>query len=79
MDIYNAKEITNGSIDHSESNDLIIVRAILSCPSCDFRKKFRNQFRRSKIEEMVVSLKCFDWLCCYQCGDLLNLNLEFEI
>ena len=79
MEIYNRKESSKGAVNDSEQNDLIIVRAILSCSSCGFKKKFRNHFRRSRIEEMVVSLKCFDWLCCYQCGDLLNLNLEFEI
>ena len=60
-------------------NELIQVRAIMTCPSCEWRKAFRNQFYRRDIELMVVALKVLDWLCCPDCGDLIDLNLEFEI
>jgi hypothetical protein len=60
-------------------DQLIKVRAVMSCPSCSFKKSFKNQFHRSDIEMMVVSLKVFDWMACTRCGDLLNLDLEFQI
>jgi len=69
----------NGSVDESEiGKDIIKVRAKLSCPSCSYKKSFMNQFHQKDLESMVVSLKCFDWLAC-SCGDLLDLNLEFQI
>lgn len=79
MEIGNTKENTEGAINSSENTDLIKVRAVISCPSCGYMKKFRNQFRRSQIELMVISLKCFDWMCCHLCGELLDLNLEFVV
>ena len=59
--------------------DLIIVRANITCPRCDYGKKFKNQFYRRDLELMVVALKVFDWLTCTRCGELLDLNLEYEI
>jgi len=59
--------------------DLITVRASITCPRCDYSKKFRNQFYRRDLELMVVALKVFDWLTCTRCGELLDLNLEYEI
>ena len=59
--------------------DLIIVRALISCPRCDYNKTFKNQFYRRDLELMVVALKVFDWLTCTKCGELLDLNLEYEI
>lgn len=67
------------SFDDSEKEDLIKVRAIISCPSGDYQKKFRNQFPRKDLELMVVAFKIFDFMTCSKCGELLNLNLEFEI
>ncbi|TFG24324.1 MAG: hypothetical protein EU529_04480 [Promethearchaeota archaeon] len=60
------------------ASDLIKVRATLSCPSCSYKKSFKNQFRLKNIEHMIVSLKCFDYMTC-SCGELLSLNLDFEI
>ncbi len=57
----------------------IQVRAIISCPKCEYKKAFRNQFYRKDIEMMVVSLKIFDWIVCDKCGDLLKLELEFQL
>jgi hypothetical protein len=59
--------------------DLIIVRASITCPRCDYNKRFKNQFYRRDLELMVVALKVFDWLTCTKCGELLDLNLEYEI
>ena len=59
--------------------DVINVRAIMICPNGDFRKVFKNQFPRNNIELMIVALKIFDWLTCVNCGELLNLDLEFEV
>lgn len=61
------------------SPDSIKVRAIISCPTCSYKKSFRNQFLRKDMELMTVALKVFDWLVCDKCGELLSLNLEFEI
>jgi len=57
----------------------VIVRAIISCPTCGTKKSFKNRFSLSAIEQMVVSLKIFDWLTCSECGELLKLDLEFKI
>ena len=79
MEIDNTKESSKTSVSASEKNELIKVRAIISCPNCNYKKKFRNQFLRKEIELMVVSLKVFDWLTCSKCGDLLKLDLEFNV
>ena len=65
--------------EHRYPADLIVVRANISCPRCDYIKKFKNQFYRRDIELMVVALKVFDWLTCVRCGEILDLNLEYEI
>ena len=75
---YN-KESNSQSITSESSDNLIKVRAIISCPTCTYKKKFKNQFSREELELMVVTLKIFDWMVCGKCGDLLNLTLEFEI
>ncbi|MFX0056686.1 MAG: hypothetical protein ACFE85_04695 [Candidatus Hodarchaeota archaeon] len=62
----------------SESNK-INVRAIISCPTCGYIKKFKNQFARRELELMVVAVKVFDWMVCSTCGELLKLDLEFNI
>ena len=74
----NKSEAEKGSNKSELGENLIIVRAVLSCPSCSYRKAFKNQFQQKNIENMVVNLKIFDWMTC-SCGELLNLNLEFEI
>lgn len=58
---------------------LIQVRAVISCPTCDYEKRFRNKFHRHELEMLTVALKVFDWLVCNDCGELLDLNLNFEI
>ncbi|KKM87873.1 hypothetical protein LCGC14_1264550 [marine sediment metagenome] len=67
------------SVEASEDYDLIKVRALITCPNSDFNKTFRNQFLRKDLELLEVSLKCFSWLTCAKCGELLDLNLEFKI
>jgi hypothetical protein len=79
MEIDNIKNGSDESINDSSENDLIKVRAIISCPNGDYKKKFRNQFLRKEIEMMIVSFKVFDWLTCTKCGELLKLDLEFSI
>ena len=79
MEIDSNKSETEKALSKSKTGeDSIKVRAILSCPSCSYRKAFKNQFQRKDIENLVVNLKIFDWMTC-SCGELLNLNLEFEI
>jgi len=70
---------TEQTFDNSESKDVIKVRAIISCPSGDYKKKFKNEFPRKDLELLVVCIKIFDFMTCSKCGELLNLNLEFEI
>ena len=79
MEIDNTKNSNDESIHGSTSDDLIKVRAIITCPNGDYKKKFRNQFLRKEIEMMIVTLKVFDWLTCTKCGELLKLDLEFNI
>jgi hypothetical protein len=79
MEIDKAQDNGKESTDSPEINDLIKVRAIITCPNGDYKKKFRNQFLRKDMEMMIVSFKVFDWLTCNKCGELLKLNLEFNI
>ncbi|NHJ20617.1 MAG: hypothetical protein EAX91_06745 [Candidatus Lokiarchaeota archaeon] len=79
MEIEMNNNATETSFNDSEREDLIKVRAIISCPSGDYKKKFRNEFPRKDLELMVVAFKIFDFMTCSKCGELLNLNLEFEI
>jgi len=79
MEIDNTENDSRESIEGSVSGELIKVRAIITCPNGDYRKKFRNQFLRKEIEMMVVTFKVFDWLTCNKCGELLKLDLEFNI
>jgi DNA-directed RNA polymerase subunit RPC12/RpoP len=70
----NGSETSNGL-----PNELIKVHAEIRCPSCTYRKRFKNEFHRDNIEMMVVSLKVFTWMVCNDCGELLKLDLEFEL
>jgi len=80
MEIENFQGSGEKLLTDSEHNEgLIYVRAIISCPNCTYKKVFKKQFLRKDIEQIKVSLKVFDWMACDQCGDLLNLNLEFKI
>ena len=79
MEIELNKNSDNALLASENRDDLIKVRAIISCPTCEYVKKFKNQFPRNELELMVVTLKIFDWLCCNKCGELLNLTLEFNI
>ncbi len=80
METDKYSKTSDKSLSGSEQKEnIIIVRAIITCPSCNFNKKFKNQFPRKDLELMVVALKVFDWMACNKCGDLLNLDLEFKI
>ncbi|MFW9894319.1 MAG: hypothetical protein ACFFD7_00780 [Candidatus Thorarchaeota archaeon] len=79
MEIDNTKNDSGKPLNSSSDNELIKVRAIISCPNGDYKKKFTNQFLRKEIEMMIVSFKVFDWLTCTKCGELLKLDLEFNI
>ena len=72
------KNTTEQIFESPEPEDKINVRAIISCPSGDYIKKFKNTFYRKDLEIQVVALKIFDFLTCSKCGELLDLNLEFE-
>ncbi len=76
---FNKSGTGNGLNESEIAKDIIKVKAILSCPTCTYNKVFRNQFRQRDMEQMVVCIKIFDWLTCSKCGELINLNLEFEI
>ena len=79
MEIDMNKNATEYAFESSETQDIINVRVIISCPSGDYKKKFKNRFPRKDLELMVVAFKIFDFMTCSKCGELLNLNLEFEI
>lgn len=65
--------------EEKSENSYIKVRATVSCLNCGTNKIFKNKFKENNTELMVVSLKIFDWLVCDKCGDLLQLDLEFNI
>lgn len=79
MEIDNTKDNSVKSVSGSRHNDLIQVRAIISCSSCSYKKMFRNQFPRKDLELLTVAVKVFDWMTCNKCGDLLKLDLEFKV
>ncbi|MFX0003086.1 MAG: hypothetical protein ACFE9C_01495 [Candidatus Hodarchaeota archaeon] len=79
MEIDNTKKSNDKSENISEISNLIDVRAIISCPNCNYKRKFRNQFPRNQMELLVTCIKIFDWLTCNKCGDLLKLDLEFNV
>ncbi|MEJ2248715.1 MAG: hypothetical protein P8Y70_07680 [Candidatus Lokiarchaeota archaeon] len=76
LDNSKNRESSKGAFNQSE---LIKVHAVINCPKCSYMKRFKNQFHRDNIEMMVVSLKVFTWMVCNDCGELLNLDLEFEL
>ncbi len=79
MEIDNIKNTSGKSDSASEHSDLINVRAIISCPNCGYKKKFKNQFPRNQMELLVTCVKIFDWLTCNKCGEMLKLDLEFNV
>ena len=80
MESYNGSNMGKKSSSGSErAPDVIQVRAVITCPSCEYKKVFRNEYSRRDVELMIVALKVFDWLTCNRCGELLNLNLEYKI
>ena len=79
MEIDNTKNSSDKAVADSGDTDLIQVRAIISCPNCGYKKKFRNQFPRKDLELLTVAVKVFDWMTCNTCGDLLKLDLEFQV
>lgn len=80
MEIEYNKENSGQVLRNSElESNKINVRAVISCPTCGYIKKFKNQFARKELELMVVAVKVFDWMVCSTCGELLKLDLEFNI
>ena len=79
MEIDNTKNRSNEAIGASADSNLIQVRAIISCPNCGYKKKFRNQFPRKDLELLTVAVKVFEFITCNTCGDLIKLDLEFNI
>jgi len=79
MEINNTQNNNKEALDTSADDELIQVRAIISCPNGDYKKKFRNQVLRRNLDLLIPSLKIFDWMTCTKCGELLRLDLEFNI
>ncbi|UCC20309.1 MAG: hypothetical protein JSV62_03205 [Promethearchaeota archaeon] len=79
MEIDNTKNSSDKTVSASGDSDLIQVRAIISCSNCGYKKKFRNQFPRKDLELLTVAVKVFEWMVCDKCGDLLKLDLEFQV
>jgi len=76
---YNKKNSGQALSSSELERNKINVRAIISCPTCGYIKKFKNHFAREELELMVVAVKVFDWMVCSTCGELLKLDLEFSI
>ncbi len=79
MEIDNTKNRSDKAVGASGDSDLIQVRAIISCPNCGYKKKFKNQFPRKDLELLTVAVKVFEFITCNKCGDLIKLDLEFNI
>jgi hypothetical protein len=79
MEIDSNRKALGKTVEGLEPADLIRVRAIISCPNGDYSKKFRNQFPRNQLELFVVAAKVFDFMTCPKCGEILKLDLEFNI
>lgn len=78
MEINNTQNNSRESVESSKKDEPIQVLATISCPSCGYKKKFRNQFLRKDLELLIVAVKVFEWLTCNKCGDLLKLDLDFN-
>lgn len=79
MEIDLNRKALGKTVESMEPADLIRVRAIITCPNGDYSKKFRNQFPRNQLELFVVAAKVFDFMTCPKCGEILKLDLEFNI
>ena len=79
MEIDNTENGSRASIYGSKNDGQIQVRAIISCPTCGYKKKFKNQFLRKDLELLTVAVKVFEFITCNKCGDLIKLDLEFNI
>ena len=62
----------------SPSDSKIKVKAMLLCPSCGYKKMFKNQFDRKHLDQLVVAAKVMAWAAC-DCGDLIEFSIELEI
>ena len=78
MEINNTQNNSRESVESSKKDEPIQVRATLSCPSCGYKKKFKNQFLRKDLELLTVAVKVFEFITCNTCGDLIKLDLEFN-
>ncbi|MFX1344674.1 MAG: hypothetical protein ACFFAI_06180 [Promethearchaeota archaeon] len=78
MEINNTRNDSRETVESSKNNEPIQVRAILSCPNCGYKKKFKNQFLRKDLELLTVAVKVFEFITCNKCGDLIKLDLEFN-
>jgi DNA-directed RNA polymerase subunit RPC12/RpoP len=79
MEINNTRNNSKESVESSKHDEPIQVRAVISCPNCGYKKKFRNQFLRKDLELLTVAVKVFDYITCNKCGDLIKLDLELNI
>ncbi|MFX0098259.1 MAG: hypothetical protein ACFFCS_01680 [Candidatus Hodarchaeota archaeon] len=62
----------------SKKRNAIKVKATLNCKNCGYNKAFKKEFTRENIEMLVVSAKVMDFSSC-DCGEMIDLKLEFEI
>lgn len=56
----------------------IRAKATLACPSCGYKKVYKNVFDRDNLDMLVVSSKVMAWMAC-DCGELIEFSLEFDI
>ncbi|HME51882.1 MAG TPA: hypothetical protein VKM55_06675 [Candidatus Lokiarchaeia archaeon] len=79
--MLNTKNTTREASDRKEAPveaEKIKVKATLECPSCGYKKTFKNAFSRKQLEQLVVAAKVMSWAAC-ECGDLLAFSLELEL
>ena len=78
MEINNTQNNSRESVESSKHDEMIQVRATISCNSCGYKKKFKNQFLRKDLELLTVAVKVFEYVTCSRCGDLIKLDLDFK-
>jgi hypothetical protein len=63
----------------SEGRPLIAARIAIKCPTCGYKRVFRNSFTSDKIDLVLVTLKIIDWMTCESCSDMYDCDVEFTI
>ncbi|MHA1368900.1 MAG: hypothetical protein ACTSWN_01220 [Promethearchaeota archaeon] len=72
------KEIKSLKENSKKEDSKIVVKAIISCSNCGYKKVFKKTFDRDSLDMLVVSAKVMAWSVC-DCGKLVEFSMEFSI